>query len=100
MFKHMQDLDENHEKILAKYGLYLTDTNGVRFVDPTKDRWTNRASSKIKDKFELLKGFIFDKDTETKLRTMEMPTRDEIAVRRDSEHLRQAVAAQVYKFIL
>lgn len=77
----------------------MTDTNGVRFVDPTKARWTKSASSKIKDKFDILKGFIFNKDTESKLRTMEMPTRDEIAIRRDSEHLRQAATAQVKQAI-
>lgn len=93
----VQEFDARHEQIIAKYGFGPSeaDRDGVRFVRPTDASVPNVVrgqDSSMRLRQRSFSSFFSNKDAVKVLQSLESPSRDEIALRRDSQRQYQAAS--------
>lgn len=97
----VQELDARHEQIVAKYGFIGAemDRDGVRFVRPTdrspmpSNHQRNQDSS-MRMRGRSFSSFFLNREAAKVLQSLESPSRDEIASRRDTQRHYQAANRQ------
>lgn len=95
----IEEFDNERERIIAKYGVALNglqdpnDDEGVKFIKPTRS--LHVESNKHDEYMDRFKSFMEKKKTAADiLKDIDVPSRDDIARRRDAERLHFAVERQ------
>lgn len=90
----VRDFDRERGSLLQRLGFGREGdiTAGVKFVKPT-GTYVDRNRDKHFKQFD---SFLMDKEAKKVLQNLQMPSRDEIARRRDSDHLRNAAERQAH----